>query len=151
VLTAAHAYRLVTKSNLILGMGETSDEVRATLTDLHDASCDIVTITQYLRPSGRHHLVARWVKPEEFVEHEQFAQGLGFAGVPAGPLVGPPIAPGGFTRRRSRVVSGPKRQSVSGVRCRPRFVAYSLEPFARNALAHIQCNLLCSWFIAGDT
>jgi lipoic acid synthetase len=87
VLTAARDYGLVTKSNLILGMGETPQEVRTALVDLHDAGCDIVTITQYLRPSLRHHPVERWVKPEEFVEHEEFANGLGFAGVLAGPLV----------------------------------------------------------------
>ena len=78
---------LVTKSNLILGMGETPEEVRDALRDLHDAGCDIVTITQYLRPSARHHPVERWVHPDEFVEHEQFAAGIGFAGVLAGPLV----------------------------------------------------------------
>ena len=87
VLTAARDYGLVTKSNLILGMGETPDEVRTALTDLHDAGCDIVTITQYLRPSARHHPVERWVQPEEFVEHAAFAEELGFAGVLAGPLV----------------------------------------------------------------
>jgi lipoic acid synthetase len=87
VLTAARDYGLVTKSNLILGLGETPDEVRAALVDLYDAGCDIVTITQYLRPSVRHHPVERWVKPEEFVEHERFASALGFAGVLAGPLV----------------------------------------------------------------
>jgi lipoyl synthase len=87
VLSAAREFGLVTKSNLILGMGETADEVRAALTDLFDAGCDIVTITQYLRPSVRHHPVERWVKPEEFVEHQRFAQALGFAGVLAGPLV----------------------------------------------------------------
>jgi lipoyl synthase len=87
VLTAARSYGLVTKSNLILGMGETLDEVRTALHDLSDAGCDIVTITQYLRPSLRHHPVERWVKPEEFVELEAFANGLGFAGVLAGPLV----------------------------------------------------------------
>ena len=87
VITAARDYGLVTKSNLILGMGETPDEVRTALADLHDAGCDIVTITQYLRPSVRHHPVERWVKPEEFVEHAAFAEALGFAGVLAGPLV----------------------------------------------------------------
>jgi lipoyl synthase len=87
VLTAARDYGLVTKSNLILGLGETPDEVRAALVDLYDAGCDIVTITQYLRPSVRHHPVERWVTPEEFVEHERFASALGFAGVLAGPLV----------------------------------------------------------------
>nr|WP_253648893.1 lipoyl synthase [Williamsia deligens] len=87
VITAARDFGLVTKSNLILGMGETPDEVREALADLHDAGCDIITITQYLRPSARHHPVDRWVKPEEFVEHSQAAEELGFAGVMAGPLV----------------------------------------------------------------
>ncbi|MUL65299.1 lipoyl synthase [Mycobacterium sp. CBMA 234] len=87
VITAARDYGLVTKSNLILGMGETPEEIREALGDLYDAGCDIVTITQYLRPSPRHHPVERWVRPEEFVEHQQFAEGLGFAGVLAGPLV----------------------------------------------------------------
>ena len=101
MLTAARDYGLVTKINLILGMGETPDEVRTALIDLHEAGCDIVTITQYLRPSVRHHPVERWVRPEEFVEHAQFAEGLGFAGVLAGPLVrlvvsgGTSVCPGG--------------------------------------------------------
>ena len=87
VLTAARNYGLVTKSNLILGMGETPEEVRTALTDLHEAGCDIVTITQYLRPTVRHHPVDRWATPDEFVEHQRFAEELGFAGVLAGPLV----------------------------------------------------------------
>src|SRR5690606_27243170 len=87
VITKARAAGLVTKSNLILGMGETPDEVTAALRDLHDAGCEIVTISQYLRPSVRHHPVERWVKPEEFVEHAKAAEEMGFAGVMAGPLV----------------------------------------------------------------
>lgn len=87
VLTAARDFGLVTKSNLILGLGETPDEVRTALEDLYDAGCDIVTITQYLRPSTRHHPVKRWVKPEEFVEYSEYAERLGFGGVLAGPLV----------------------------------------------------------------
>ncbi len=87
VLTAAREFGLVTKSNLILGMGETIDEVHTALADLREAGCDIITITQYLRPSPRHHPVERWVKPEEFVELADVAEGLGFAGVLAGPLV----------------------------------------------------------------
>ena len=87
VLTAARDFGLVTKSNLILGMGETIDEVHSALGDLHDAGCDIITITQYLRPSPRHHPVERWVRPEEFVDLAAFAENLGFAGVLAGPLV----------------------------------------------------------------
>jgi hypothetical protein len=84
VLTAAREFGLVTKSNLILGMGETIDEVHTALSDLHRAGCDIVTITQYLRPSPRHHPVERWVRPEEFVDLAGYAEGLGFAGVLAG-------------------------------------------------------------------
>jgi lipoic acid synthetase len=87
VLTKARAAGLVTKSNLILGMGETPDEVVTALHDLHDAGCEIITITQYLRPTVRHHPVERWVKPEEFVAHADAAREIGFAGVMAGPLV----------------------------------------------------------------
>ena len=87
VLTRAREAGLVTKSNLILGMGETTDEVVAALQDLHDAGCDLVTITQYLRPSVRHHPVDRWVRPEEFVELSQAAEEMGFLGVMSGPLV----------------------------------------------------------------
>jgi len=87
VLTAAQADGLVTKSNLILGMGETTSEAVQALRDLHDAGCDLVTITQYLRPSARHHPVDRWVKPEEFVELSDAATDMGFLGVMSGPLV----------------------------------------------------------------
>ncbi|WP_378102135.1 lipoyl synthase [Cellulomonas sp. T2.31MG-18] len=87
VLTAAREAGLVTKSNLILGMGETTDEVREALVALHEAGCDLITITQYLRPSVRHHPVDRWVRPEEFVELSDEARRIGFAGVMAGPLV----------------------------------------------------------------
>ncbi|HKN98068.1 MAG TPA: lipoyl synthase [Pseudonocardiaceae bacterium] len=87
VLTAARDAGLVTKSNLILGMGETPDEITDAMRDLHDAGCEIITITQYLRPSVRHHPVDRWVKPEEFAEHKAAAERIGFAGVMAGPLV----------------------------------------------------------------
>jgi lipoyl synthase len=87
VLTRAREDGLVTKSNLILGMGETSDEVVQALRDLHDAGCDLVTITQYLRPSVRHHPVDRWVRPEEFVALSNEAERIGFAGVMSGPLV----------------------------------------------------------------
>ncbi|MBO9553997.1 lipoyl synthase [Cellulomonas sp.] len=87
VLTRARAQGLVTKSNLILGMGETIDEAKEALADLHEAGCDLVTITQYLRPSVRHHPVSRWVRPEEFVELSTEAERLGFLGVMSGPLV----------------------------------------------------------------
>ena len=87
VITAARDFGLVTKSNLILGMGEEIAEVHQALTDLHEAGCDLVTITQYLRPSLRHHPVDRWVRPEEFVELAKVAEEIGFAGVLSGPLV----------------------------------------------------------------
>jgi len=87
VITEARAVELVTKSNLILGMGETREEVSEALRDLHEAGCELITITQYLRPSPRHHPVERWVKPQEFVELQQEAEEIGFAGVMSGPLV----------------------------------------------------------------
>ncbi|GAA3983342.1 lipoyl synthase [Actinomadura viridis] len=87
VITRARADGLVTKSNLILGMGETREEVSQALRDLHEAGCELITITQYLRPSPRHHPVERWVKPEEFVELSAEAEEIGFAGVMSGPLV----------------------------------------------------------------
>ncbi|MCW2674117.1 MAG: lipoyl synthase [Frankiales bacterium] len=87
VITQARAAGLVTKSNLILGMGETREEISEALQDLHAAGCELVTITQYLRPSKRHHPVERWVKPEEFVELREEAEEIGFAGVMSGPLV----------------------------------------------------------------
>jgi len=87
VITMAREAGMVTKSNLILGMGETIDEVVESLRDLRGAGCDLVTITQYLRPSPRHHPVERWVRPEEFVQLREAADELGFAGVMAGPLV----------------------------------------------------------------
>ena len=87
VLTSAQADGFVTKSNLILGMGETFAESVQALEDLHEAGCDLITITQYLRPSNRHHPVDRWVKPEEFVELSDAALEIGFSGVMSGPLV----------------------------------------------------------------
>lgn len=87
VITQARDFGLVTKSNLILGMGETNDEIIQALRDLHQAGCDIITVTQYLRPTPRHHPVDRWVKPQEFVELGEIAAEIGFLGVLAGPLV----------------------------------------------------------------
>jgi lipoic acid synthetase len=87
VLTAARAAGLVSKSNLILGLGENDDEVVAALRDLHDAGAELVTITQYLRPTALHHPVDRWVTPEQFDAFAAAARQLGFAGVMSGPLV----------------------------------------------------------------
>ncbi|GAA4369770.1 lipoyl synthase [Paeniglutamicibacter cryotolerans] len=78
---------MITKSNLILGMGETREEVTSAMRDMVDAGCDLLTITQYLRPTERHHPVVRWVKPQEFVELQDEAQEMGFLGVMSGPLV----------------------------------------------------------------
>ena len=87
VITQARAYGLITKSNLILGLGETREEITQALVDLHEAGCDLITITQYLRPTNKHHPVERWVKPDEFVELAKEAQDIGFSGVMSGPLV----------------------------------------------------------------
>jgi lipoic acid synthetase len=87
VLTQARDFGLVTKSNLILGMGETREEISQAMQDLHDAGTDILTITQYLRPTPKHHPVSRWVKPQEFVEMAEEAEEIGFLGVLSGPLV----------------------------------------------------------------
>jgi lipoic acid synthetase len=87
VLDSGRRAGLVTKSNLILGMGETRAEVSDALRDLRSVGTDLVTVTQYLRPSVRHHPVERWVRPEEFVEINDEAVGMGFAGVMSGPLV----------------------------------------------------------------
>ena len=87
VISQGRTAGLVTKSNLILGMGEEPDEVEQALVDLHDAGCDLVTITQYLRPSPRHHPVERWVHPDEFADLAEQAEHIGFLGVMAGPLV----------------------------------------------------------------
>ncbi|QLH21287.1 MULTISPECIES: lipoyl synthase [Streptomyces] len=87
VITKAREAGLVTKSNLILGMGEEREEISQALQDLYDAGCELITITQYLRPSARHHPVERWVKPQEFVELKEEADEIGYAGVMSGPLV----------------------------------------------------------------
>ncbi|MGI9144789.1 MAG: lipoyl synthase [Candidatus Planktophila sp.] len=87
VITMARDFGLITKSNLILGLGETREEISQALADLQSAGCNLITITQYLRPTNRHHPVERWVKPEEFVELAAEAKDIGFLGVMSGPLV----------------------------------------------------------------
>jgi len=87
VISMARDFGLITKSNLILGLGETREEVSQALTDLNNAGCDLITITQYLRPTNKHHPVERWVKPQEFVELADEATAIGFLGVMSGPLV----------------------------------------------------------------
>jgi len=77
----------VTKSNLILGMGEAPDEVPAAMMDLVEARCDLLTMGQYLQPTSFHLPVDRWVTPEEFAEHKATGEALGIPHVEAGPLV----------------------------------------------------------------
>ena len=110
VITQARDYCLITKSNLILGLGETREEISQALVDLHAAGCDLITITQYLRPTMKHHPVERWVKPEEFVELAQEATEVGFLGVMSGPLVRSSYRAGRLYRQamESRASSGLK-------------------------------------------
>jgi lipoic acid synthetase len=77
----------VTKSNLILGMGERPDEIPPALRDLADTGCEIVTIGQYLRPTEHHLPVDRWVHPDEFARWRELGESMGIAHVEAGPLV----------------------------------------------------------------
>jgi lipoic acid synthetase len=110
VITQARDYGLITKSNLILGLGETREEISQALIDLHAAGCDLITITQYLRPTMKHHPVERWVKPEEFVELAQEATEAGFLGVMSGPLVRSSYRAGRLYRQamESRAQAGAK-------------------------------------------
>jgi lipoic acid synthetase len=87
VLARAKDAGLVTKSGIILGMGETADEVRAAMTDLRSVGVDILTIGQYLQPSGSHLPVVKWWHPDEFAALREFGESVGFAHVEAGPLV----------------------------------------------------------------
>jgi lipoic acid synthetase len=87
VLGRAKAAGLVTKSGLVLGMGETADEVRAALTDLHAVGVDIVTIGQYLRPTAHHLPVVHWWTPDDFAAFADFGHALGIRHVESGPLV----------------------------------------------------------------
>jgi lipoic acid synthetase len=87
VLARARDAELTTKSGLILGMGETADEVRVAITDLRAVGVDLLTIGQYLRPSAQHLPVVKWWHPDEFAELGEFAESLGFVHVEAGPLV----------------------------------------------------------------
>jgi lipoyl synthase len=107
VLSQADYEGLVPKSNLILGMGEQRDEVSQAMADLRAAGCALLTITQYLRPSVRHHPVARWVPPEEFEELAEEATELGFAGVQAGPLVRSSYRAGRLYRQAMELRAGP--------------------------------------------
>ncbi|MGI8994490.1 MAG: lipoyl synthase [Nocardioidaceae bacterium] len=110
VLEQARAAGLVTRSNLILGMGESRTEITGALNDLRSVGTELITITQYLRPSLRHHPIERWVKPAEFLELEAEATDLGFAGVMSGPLVRSSYRAGRLYQQAldSRGVSSPR-------------------------------------------
>ncbi len=112
VLRAAKTIRAgqVTKSNLILGMGERPEEIVVALTDLRDAGCEIVTIGQYLQPTTMHLPVDRWVTPEEFAEYKRIGeQDLGIHHVESGPLVRSSYRAGRQFRQalESRSIVGP--------------------------------------------
>jgi lipoic acid synthetase len=77
----------VTKSGLMLGLGESREEVRRAMADLREVSCDLLTLGQYLRPSGRHHPVMEYLTPEEFEEHRRSGEAMGFKAVFSAPLV----------------------------------------------------------------
>ena len=87
VLRMSREAGLVTKSNLILGMGETAEVISEALQDLYDAGAEIITITQYLRPNATLHPIDRWVPPEEFDALAEEAKAIGYSGVLSGPLV----------------------------------------------------------------
>ena len=79
--------RLLTKSSLMVGLGETADELRRAMADLRDHDVDLLTIGQYLRPTAHHLSVERWVHPDEFAEYREAGLSLGFIEVASGPLV----------------------------------------------------------------
>ena len=106
VITQAKRFGLITKSNLILGMGEERAEISQALKDLNSAGCDLVTITQYLRPTAKHHPIARWVKPNEFVELADEAKSIGFKGVMSGPLVRSSYRAGRLYREAAEQLNG---------------------------------------------
>ncbi len=87
MIQRAHELGALTKSNLILGMGETREEIVDSMQALRDSGCDLLTLTQYLRPSPLHHPIDRWVRPEEFLELAALGEEMGFAGIMSGPLV----------------------------------------------------------------
>jgi lipoyl synthase len=80
-------YPVMTKSGIIVGLGETNDEVVETMSELRERSVDVVTIGQYLQPSSKHAAIDRWVHPDEFRWFREQGEALGFGSVFAGPLV----------------------------------------------------------------
>ena len=83
----AHLPSILTKTSLMLGLGETDEEIRRTMTDLRQRNVDVLTLGQYLRPTANHLPVARWVHPDEFAQYRQWGLDEGFLEVASGPLV----------------------------------------------------------------
>ncbi|MGX9672494.1 lipoyl synthase [Mycobacterium sp. HM-7] len=111
VLERARGAGLITKSNLILGMGETRAEALQALWDLREAGCELVTITQYLRPTPRHHPVERWFTPAEFDDLDTAAREIGFLGVMSGPLVRSSYRAGELYAQARTVIQQQRSQS----------------------------------------
>ena len=86
-LASAHVPSMVTKSGLMLGLGEKKDEILQAMDDLRKAGCQLLTLGQYLAPSDQHHPIVRYVPPEEFADYEAKALARGFSGVASAPLV----------------------------------------------------------------
>ena len=118
-------------------MGEEPEEVVQALQDLHDAGTDIITITQYLRPTPRHLPVARWVKPQEFVEFKEEAERIGFLGVLAGPLV------------RSSYRAG--RLWAQSMHSKGRDIPPHLAHLARDIEAHVRQAVRAQAAVAGQS
>jgi lipoyl synthase len=87
VLKRLHDAGMKTKSGVMLGLGETEEEIRETIDDLSNVSCDVLTLGQYLQPTPKHLPVARFVHPDEFAAHRAYALTKGFRFVESGPLV----------------------------------------------------------------
>ena len=85
-LAASKAEGLLTKSGLILGLGESADEIKSVLADLAALEIDIVTVGQYLRPTSHHLPVARWVEPDEFAQWKQVGESMGIRHIESTPL-----------------------------------------------------------------
>jgi lipoic acid synthetase len=79
--------RIITKSGLMVGLGETKDEMLRVMDDLREVDCGLLTIGQYLAPSSEHHPVVRFVSPDEFSEYEHIGEEMGFSAVASAPLV----------------------------------------------------------------
>ncbi len=96
LLRRVHAAGRVAKSGLMVGLGETDDQVRQVVDDLHAAGCSIITIGQYLPPSKEHHPLDRYVTPEQFEAYAAYGKSLGVKHVFSGPLVRSSYQAGSF-------------------------------------------------------